>query len=183
MLNNIVPIYTIEINADLPPESEFFRVSANDSDVGLNGLVTFELLNHRDTFRIDAFTGSLFSLKKLNFESQNLYDLSIVASDRGRPSLRSMAAVIVTIKQTEPIPTKSETVRANPFVDKDDHEDIVKETVPTITAKGKLFSDPEIVIEVLENIRTPANILDLKSVMNKDARDQGDISFEIIGNV
>ena len=184
VLNNIVPIYTIEINADLPPESEFFRVSANDSDVGLNGLVTFELLNHRDTFRIDAFTGSLFSLKKLNFESQNLYDLSIVASDRGRPSLRSMAAVIVTIKQTEPVPTKSETVRANPFVDtiKDDHQDIVKETVPTITAKGKLFSDPEIVIEVLENIRTPANILDLKSVMNKDARDQGDISFEIIGS-
>ena len=187
MISNIVPIYLIDINEDLPAESEFFRVSANDSDVGLNGLVTFELLNHRDTFRIDAFTGSLFTLKKLNFDAQNHYDLSIVASDRGRPSLRSMAAVIVTVKQVEipttPKPKETETVQANPFVDTAVREQqVINVEVPTITAKGKLFSDPEIVIEVLENIRTPANILDLKSVMNKQARDQGDVSFEIIGS-
>ena len=105
-INSIVPIYTIEIEANLPPESEFFRVQANDTDVGLNGLVTFELLNHRDTFRIDAFTGSLFTLKKLNFDAQNLYDLSVIASDRGRPSLRSMAAIIITVKQSEQQPTQ-----------------------------------------------------------------------------
>ena len=185
MLSNIVPIYLTEVISTLPAESEFFRVSANDSDVGLNGLVTFELLNHRDTFRVDAFTGSLFTLKKLNFEAQNQYDLSIVASDRGRPSLRSMAAVMVTVKQIQPaiLPKQAETVKANPFVDTIQDKEEVREQIPTITAKGKLFSDPEIVIEVLENIRTPANILDLKSVMSKDAREiQGDVSFEIIGS-
>ena len=182
MISNIVPIYLTDVQENLPAESEFFRVSANDSDVGLNGLVTFELLNHRDAFRIDAFTGSLFTLKKLNFESQNLYDLSIVASDRGRPSLRSMAAIIVSVKQVEVIPEPPETVQANPYIDNNQAKEEVKEQHPTITAKGKLFSDPEIVIEVLENIRTPANILDLKSVMNQEARNQGDVSFEIIGS-
>jgi protocadherin Fat 4 len=185
MISNIVPIYTIEIDAMLPPESEFFRVFANDSDVGLNGLVTFELLNHRDTFRVDAFTGNLFSLKKFNFEAQNLYDLSIVASDRGRPSLRSMAAVIVTIKQADPsVLPKPSIAQANPLVDsvKIDTKEQVNEQVPTITAKGKIFSEPEIVVEVLENIRSPANILDLKSVLNSEIRKQGDVSFDIIGS-
>ncbi len=193
MISNIVPIYSTDVKEDLPAESEFFRVSANDSDVGLNGLVTFELLNHRDTFRIDAFTGSLFTLKKLNFDVQNVYDLSVVASDRGRPGLRSMAAVIVTVTKIEVATTSSSTtttlsprqlgqdlVRANPYIDSKFQQD--NAPIHSATAKGKLFSDPEIVIEVLENIRTPANILDLKSVMIKQARDQGDVSFEIIGS-
>ena len=179
-INSIVPIYTIEIDANLPPESEFFRVQANDTDVGLNGLVTFELLNHRDTFRVDAFTGSLFTLKKLNFDTQNLYDLSIIASDRGRPSLRSMAAIITTVKQTEQ-PKQSLTVQATPYVDTI-KEETTEVDLPIITAKGKLFSDPEVVLELHENIRAPANILDLTSVLNKDIKKQGDFSFEIIGS-
>jgi len=37
-------------------------------------------------------------------------------------------------------------------------------------------------IELHENIRAPANILDLTSVLNKEVKGQGDFSFEIIGS-
>ena len=82
-------IYFI-VSDDLPPSSEFARVFANDSDIGLNGLVTYELMNHKDKFRIDAFTGSISTKSGIvvNDEENVVYDLSVVASDRGRPALR-----------------------------------------------------------------------------------------------
>ena len=63
---------------------------ANDSDIGLNGLVTYELMNHKDKFRIDAFTGSISTKSGIIVSDvENIvYDLSVVASDRGRPALR-----------------------------------------------------------------------------------------------
>ena len=77
-----------QIDENFPLESEFLRVFANDSDVGLNGLVTYELLNHKNKFRLDNFSGSLTTVARLNFNEASEYDLSIVAVDRGRPSLR-----------------------------------------------------------------------------------------------
>ena len=175
--NSIVPVYTVEVDSDLPPESLFFRVYANDSDVGLNGLVTFELLNHKDTFRIDSFTGSLWSLKKFNFDAQNLYDISIVASDSGRPGLRSMAAVIVSIKQAEPA-NKPETV-ANPYIDDGDFSE--EERSQTVEARGKLFAETEIAVEIMENLRVPANVVDLKSLLTPEVRkqDQAELRFMV----
>ena len=78
------------VSDDLPPSSEFARVFANDSDIGLNGLVTYELMNHKDKFRIDAFTGSISTKSGIVVKDEEnvVYDLSVVASDRGRPALR-----------------------------------------------------------------------------------------------
>ena len=97
------------VRQDLPPGAEFGRVFANDTDLGLNGMVTYELMNHRsvfdvatydhavycnvtfrDKFRIDTFTGGLFTVGKFLVADEQgmVYDLSVVASDRGRPSLR-----------------------------------------------------------------------------------------------
>ena len=78
------------VTDDLPPSSEFVRVFANDSDVGLNGLVTYELMNLKHKFRIDAFTGAISTKTGIivSDEENVVYDLSVVASDRGRPALR-----------------------------------------------------------------------------------------------
>jgi len=106
-INSVLPTYTAIIDEDLPPGSEFARVFANDSDVGLNGMVTYELMNHREKFRIDTFTGGLFTIGKLLVaeEQDMVYDMSVVASDRGRPALRSMAAVLMKIQAKLPPPT------------------------------------------------------------------------------
>jgi hypothetical protein len=72
-------------------------VYANDSDVGLNGLVTYELLNHKNKFRIDNFSGSLTAISHLSINEANEYDLSIVAVDRGRPSLRQDLFIFLII--------------------------------------------------------------------------------------
>jgi len=77
-----------KVYESFPPESEFLRVFANDTDVGLNGLVTYELLNHKNKFRIDNFSGSLTTIEHLSLNEASEYDLSILAVDRGRPSLR-----------------------------------------------------------------------------------------------
>ena len=51
-----------------------------------NGFFPFS----RDKFRIDTFTGGIFTVGKflISDEQGMVYDLSVVASDRGRPALR-----------------------------------------------------------------------------------------------
>ena len=47
-------------------------------------------MNHKNKFRIDAFTGAISTKAGIiiNDEENAVYDLSVVASDRGRPALR-----------------------------------------------------------------------------------------------
>ena len=46
-INSVLPTYTVVVRQDLPPGAEIGRVFANDTDLGLNGMVTYELMNHR----------------------------------------------------------------------------------------------------------------------------------------
>ena len=144
-INSVLPTYTVIVNQDLAPGSEFARVFANDSDVGLNGMVTFEIMNHKDKFRIDTFTGGLFTVGKLAVadEQDMVYDLSVVASDRGRPALRSMAAVLLKIKgssTTNEVKRIADAGVAKPLISDDEDTTTTLPAVETTTQKQPLPS-------------------------------------------
>ena len=58
-------------------------------------------MNHKNKFRIDAFTGAISTKAGIiiNDEENAVYDLSVVASDRGRPALRYLFAFGLIIRQ------------------------------------------------------------------------------------
>ena len=60
-------IYSTSLREDLPVGSEVLRVSATDSDTGLNAKVRYSIENATDwSFGIDPDTGSIFSVAQLD---------------------------------------------------------------------------------------------------------------------
>ena len=57
-------------------------------------LMLYEM-NHKNKFRIDAFTGAISTKAGIVIKDEQnaVYDLSVVASDRGRPALRYFVVV------------------------------------------------------------------------------------------
>ncbi|RXM31136.1 Protocadherin Fat 4 [Acipenser ruthenus] len=75
-------------------------VTATDSDSGDNAEIIYSITatNNHGTFSISSNTGSIFLVKKLDFETQSLYKLNITAEDNGRPPRSSSMPVIIHVR-------------------------------------------------------------------------------------
>lgn len=80
-------IYTLKnISENLPIGSILFRVHATDADEGVNGDVTYQLINPKNCFEIDPFLGDIRVLCALDYETKTSYRLDIEARDGGEGS-------------------------------------------------------------------------------------------------
>uniref|UniRef100_A0A3B5RCH3 Protocadherin Fat 4 n=1 Tax=Xiphophorus maculatus TaxID=8083 RepID=A0A3B5RCH3_XIPMA len=75
-------------------------VTATDADSGQNADITYSITatNNHGTFSISPNTGSIFLIKKLDFETQSLYKLNITAKDNGRPPRSSSIPVVIHVR-------------------------------------------------------------------------------------
>jgi len=74
-------------------------ISATDSDAGPNGVVRYSITggNDRSTFAIDAVTGRLSVLRRLDYEQEKGYYLSVRAQDGGTPPKSNSTTVNVRV--------------------------------------------------------------------------------------
>ena len=72
-------------------------VSAVDEDLGENATVTYRLSEPNLQFSINATSGIITTTAPLDFEAQMRYDLVVVATDGGTPSLNGTTTVIVIV--------------------------------------------------------------------------------------
>uniref|UniRef100_A0A3Q3LMC7 Protocadherin Fat 3-like n=1 Tax=Mastacembelus armatus TaxID=205130 RepID=A0A3Q3LMC7_9TELE len=90
--------YSARVLEDLPPGAVITWVQAQDPDIGPSGQVRYSLINDfKGTFEIDALSGVLRIRKELDFEKQPFFNLTLLAEDRGVPSLRSQTFVEVEV--------------------------------------------------------------------------------------
>ncbi|RVE67603.1 hypothetical protein OJAV_G00104590 [Oryzias javanicus] len=75
-------------------------VTATDADSGQNADITYSITatNNHGTFSISPNTGSIFLVKKLDYETQSFYKLNITAKDNGRPARSSSIPVVVYVR-------------------------------------------------------------------------------------
>uniref|UniRef100_A0A8C7IX35 Protocadherin Fat 4 n=1 Tax=Oncorhynchus kisutch TaxID=8019 RepID=A0A8C7IX35_ONCKI len=75
-------------------------VTATDSDSGHNTDITYSITatNNHGTFSISPNTGSIFLVKKMDFETQSFYKLNITAKDNGRPPRSSTIPVVIHVR-------------------------------------------------------------------------------------
>lgn len=92
------------------PGSFVLQVTARDKDHGPNGEVHYSILHtlhtHSHWFAIDPATGIVTTASVLDYETDPQPRLTVVARDRGKPSLSSTAVVHVTLQDVndnEPI--------------------------------------------------------------------------------
>ena len=101
-VNDVVPtftpeLYSVRIREDLPLGAVVTVVTAADTDYGVNGEVTYHLVYGQDYFEIDSDTGVIRIIKELDFEVQQVHNISVRAEDGGTPPLMSVCFINIEI--------------------------------------------------------------------------------------
>lgn len=78
--------YATSVPEDAPIHSLILTVSAHDADAGQNGQIAYAFTARTqekmgEVFSIDASTGEIYLTQELDFETENSYQLVVVASD------------------------------------------------------------------------------------------------------
>ncbi|KAI4888420.1 hypothetical protein NFI96_021809 [Prochilodus magdalenae] len=88
---------SIEVPEDAETGHNVTSVLAKDKDTGLNGELRYSLEGSAGMFSINPETGVVTVAAVLDRETQNKYNIRVVAQDQGRPVLSSEASMVVTI--------------------------------------------------------------------------------------
>ncbi|XP_026920759.1 protocadherin-8 isoform X2 [Acinonyx jubatus] len=100
------PVYEVSVRENNPPGAYLATVAARDPDLGLNGQVTYRLLEAEvgraggsvSTYvSVDPATGAIYALRSFDYETLRQLDVRIQASDGGSPQLSSSALVQVRV--------------------------------------------------------------------------------------
>ncbi|KAL3277702.1 hypothetical protein HHI36_013047 [Cryptolaemus montrouzieri] len=97
-----IPVYYATSAENSPIGTPVTKVFANDSDFtgNGNGLLLFDIPFKKTTsnlFTIDSKQGIVTTIGKLDYETEKVHNVTIVASDLGSPSLSSTALLIVKV--------------------------------------------------------------------------------------
>ena len=83
------------------------EVLASDADTGDNAVVSYAIVsgNENGLFELDSENGTLILIGRLDFESQEMYSLTLTATNSlATPSLVSTATVQITVVESNEFP-------------------------------------------------------------------------------
>ena len=100
------PIINVLVREDEAVNETIFTLIAEDGDEGVNGSVSYALLqgNEDGVFDLDPGSGTLSLLQGLDFEGTSFYMLAAMAVDDGSPSLTSFTNILVQVVNTNDHP-------------------------------------------------------------------------------
>ncbi|XP_021169321.2 protocadherin gamma-A4 [Fundulus heteroclitus] len=97
------PKYTVTIKENAPVGTFLLTINASDADEGANGAVEYSLRSkHRgpssELFDLNSKTGRLTVRGQLDYEEKQMYELKVLAADRGAVSLSTQCNVVVRVE-------------------------------------------------------------------------------------
>lgn len=104
-INDLSPLfysseYLATVPEDLPVHTSVVKVFAEDADLGRNGEVYYSFTELYEHFTIHPVTGVIVLMRPLNYSQRSLYELKVLARDRGGGSRKpSSASVQVVVSQ------------------------------------------------------------------------------------
>lgn len=101
--------YTVSIKENAPVGTFLVMVNASDADAGANGEIEYSIRSKfrglsSEPFDLDSKTGKLKVKSELDFEEKKIYEIKIVAADKGAGSLSTHCNVIVTVEDVNDNP-------------------------------------------------------------------------------
>ncbi|XP_043928153.1 protocadherin-16 [Protopterus annectens] len=95
-------VYRQTIPEVVYPGSFVLQVTARDKDQGPNGEIQYSILHNSEThsnwFTIDPVTGIITTVAPLDYETDPLPKLTVMATDAGKPAMSSTAVVDVVLQ-------------------------------------------------------------------------------------
>ncbi|KAM0734385.1 Fat-like cadherin-related tumor suppressor-like protein [Formica fusca] len=92
--------YNVKIREDVPVWTVVAVVDATDPDEGAGGDVEYFLSDAMESegfFKVDKVSGTVRTTQSLDFEERQAHTLTIVARDRGEPSLSSETMLVIEV--------------------------------------------------------------------------------------
>lgn len=90
--------YDLKVREDLPVGAVVTTVKAIDPDLGKNGKLSYKLSFGSDgKFHIEETTGTIRIVQPLDFQSKQVYNISVFVSDDGNPPLKSACFVNIEV--------------------------------------------------------------------------------------
>ena len=103
-INDNYPLFAqtsleIKVKEDERPGIEVAYFTADDTDLGVNGDITYGLkgLDNDGTFGIDSHTGKIYLRKPLDFERKQMYRMNVTATDNAASPLSNYVAFKINI--------------------------------------------------------------------------------------
>ncbi|KFP80958.1 Cadherin EGF LAG seven-pass G-type receptor 3, partial [Apaloderma vittatum] len=110
--------------------------SATDLDAGVNALISYSLQDDfAGIFHINSSTGKLMTTKSLDREMMDSYELKIIATDSGKPSLSASLVLSITVEDANDNP---------PVFPQQSYSVIVKENEPPHVILSAAATDKDI---------------------------------------
>uniref|UniRef100_A0A182QTF4 Fat-like cadherin-related tumor suppressor homolog n=1 Tax=Anopheles farauti TaxID=69004 RepID=A0A182QTF4_9DIPT len=104
--------YNITVSERAPFGTAILKVQAKDNDTGINQVINYALQtdskNTSEHFHMDPTDGVIYLKKSLDHETLSHHHFTVVASDKGVPSLSSTAHVWVSVMDMNDNPPKFE---------------------------------------------------------------------------
>ncbi|XP_072288380.1 protocadherin alpha-C2-like [Eucyclogobius newberryi] len=96
-------VYTVRIQENSPVGSLVINLNASDLDEGSNSDVTYSYSLYtsekaQETFNLNAKTGEITVKGVLNYEDYKIYDMEIIATDKGVNSLSGQCTVKIIVE-------------------------------------------------------------------------------------
>ncbi|XP_075716448.1 protocadherin-23 [Rhinoderma darwinii] len=103
-VNDVLPtfkqvLYETMVPENLEPGQHVMKVEAEDSDSGVNAVLTYHILPGpaHGFFRINPDTGELLTVASFDREKQDQFTIKILVKDGGSPSFSSSATIVCTV--------------------------------------------------------------------------------------
>ncbi|KAK0144545.1 Protocadherin alpha-8 [Merluccius polli] len=95
--------YSVTIKENAAPGTFLIRINASDSDSGVNGEIEYSLRTKfrgltLEPFNLNSRTGELTVKGGLDFEQKQVYEMKVLAADKGVVSLSTHCNVIVKVE-------------------------------------------------------------------------------------
>ncbi|XP_030621432.1 protocadherin Fat 1 [Chanos chanos] len=91
-----IPLYYhIKVREDIPVGTLVLWLEAYDPDLGQSGQVRYSLTDDGDgVFQVDKTSGAVYLSAALDYESRQVYNLTVKVKDKGKPNSLSSTAVV-----------------------------------------------------------------------------------------
>lgn len=92
--------YSVKVREDTPVGSLVAILDATDPDLGQGGEIRYSILGESEVdspFVIDRLTGTVRTVKPLDYEERQVHTLTVRARDRGTPSLLTEVTLVVEV--------------------------------------------------------------------------------------
>ncbi|KAL3265830.1 hypothetical protein HHI36_010026 [Cryptolaemus montrouzieri] len=90
--------YETSLLESTPVNERFFALAASDSDLGLNGHISYEITEGNTDEKFGVFPdGFLYVHRSLDREERDYFSLTVMAKDSGSPSRYSLVPVVIHV--------------------------------------------------------------------------------------